>query len=238
MPTSIDKFQKPTVLFIEDEAPIREMVRFSLELEGFSLLEAGDAKEAEKILEEQLPDLILLDWMLPGTSGIEIAKHYKKRSVTREIPIIMLTARAAEEYKVAGFEAGADDYIVKPFSARELLARIKAVLRRGLLVSPQGQIIIDDMVIDINRHQVHINNTPIKLSPIEYQLLHFLASHKEHAYSREQLLDRVWGTNVFIDDRTVDVQIRRLRKALEPHGYATYIQTIRGIGYKFSKAAT
>ncbi len=223
-----------TILFIEDEEPIRDMVRFSLETEGFVMLEAGDAEAAQAVLATRIPDLILLDWMLPGKSGIEIAKRCKQGDMTRDIPIIMLTARASEDSKIQGFAVGVDDYIVKPFSPKELVARIRAVLRRGLLVSAEGILEFDQLRLDSHSHDVSIANQQLKLSPTEYQLLYFFMMHPERVYSREQLLNHVWGGEVYIDDRTVDVQIRRLRKALAKYEHDYLIQTVRGMGYKFS----
>ncbi len=227
------KAPKTFVLIIEDEAPIRDMVRYTLELEGFAIGEAGDAKSAQAVIKKNLPDLILLDWMLPGLSGIEIAKNFKRDALTRNIPLIMLTARAEEESKIRGFDIGVDDYIVKPFSPKELVARIRAVLRRGPLVSPEGKIEINDLCIDVAAHRVTIAGNIVQLSPIEYQLLRFLATHQDRVYSRGQLLNHVWGANVYHDERTVDVQIRRLRKALSQYDCADLIKTVRGSGYKF-----
>ncbi|CAN5348495.1 phosphate regulon transcriptional regulator PhoB [soil metagenome] len=226
---------KKTILIVEDEAPIREMVRFALELEGFILLEAEDWRQTQQICAKQLPQLILLDWMLPDTSGIEIARLLKRDEHTRNIAIIMLTAKAEEENKIKGLEAGADDYIVKPFSPRELIARIKTVLRRGPLESPEAKIHFADMQIDTANQCVTIANQEVKLGTLEYRLLHFLLSHANRIYSREQLLNQVWGMHTDIDDRTVDVSIRRLRLALEPYQYNHHIQTVRGSGYRFGK---
>ncbi len=223
-----------TLLIIEDEAPIRDMINFALAPAGFKLILTGSVAEAERSLAKHIPDLILLDWMLPGTSGIDFAKKLKQNPKTREIPIIMLTAKAEEENKIKGLETGADDYITKPFSPRELTARIKAMLRRGPLVSPDGVIQINQLCIDVNTHQVTINNQLLELTPIEYKLLYFFATHQDRIYSREQLLDHVWGTENYIDERTVDVQVRRLRCRLQTHGYDHYIKTMRGTGYQFT----
>ncbi len=222
------------ILIIEDEAPIREMVGFAIGKAGFDLREAADARDAEIMIANQVPDLILLDWMLPGISGIELARRLKKGDLTRGVPIIVLTARGEEEDKVKGFEVGADDYITKPFSPRELVARIKAVLRRS---SPEGEderVEVGALVLDGASHRVTVNGAEVHLGPTEFRLLRFFMTHPERVYSRGQLLDRVWGGNVYIEERTVDVHIRRLRKALMPFSYDALIQTVRGTGYRFS----
>ncbi len=222
------------ILVVEDEAPIREMVRFSVGHAGFDVREAADATEAYERIADRIPDLILLDWMLPGVSGIELARRLKKDELTRKIPLIMLTARGEETDRLKGFEIGADDYVTKPFSPRELTARIKAVLRRS---SPEGdddRIEVDGLVLDITGHRVKVQGNEIHMGPTEFRLLHFLMSNSERAFSRDQLLDRVWGVNVYVEDRTVDVYIRRLRKVLAPFGYDRLIQTVRGLGYRLS----
>lgn len=222
-----------SILIIEDETSIRDMIQFALAPDGFTILEAGDVSTAKQKIAQQLPDLILLDWMLPGISGIDFAKQLKRDPITKTIPIIILTARAEEDNKVKGFEIGADDYITKPFSPRELSMRIKAVLRRGPLVSPEDIIQIKNLYLNISTHQLKINDEFITLTPIEYKLLYFFVTHQERVYSREQLLDYVWGKANYIDERTVDVQIRRLRNRLKPYGYDGYIKTMRGSGYQF-----
>lgn len=222
------------ILIVEDEAPIREMVGFAIGKAGFDLREAADTREAEVLIADRLPDLILLDWMLPGMSGIEFARRLKREDVTRGVPIIVLTARGEEEDKVKGLEVGADDYVTKPFSPRELVARIRAVLRRS---SPEGEgerLEVGELVLDAAGHRVLARGEPVHLGPTEFRLLRFFMSHPERVYSRSQLLDRVWGGNVYIEERTVDVHIRRLRKALEPFGFESMIQTVRGSGYRFS----
>lgn len=222
------------VLVVEDEAPIREMLTFILDQHGYETVEAEDYTTALGYIVEPYPDLILLDWMLPGGSGIQLAKNMKRDEITRQIPIIMLTARGEEEDKIKGLEVGADDYITKPFSPRELIARIKAVIRR---VNPTG---LDDVVevqglkLDPVSHRVTVDKTILEMGPTEFKLLHFFMTHPERVYSREQLLDRVWGTNIYVEDRTVDVHIRRLRKAIGEHGHDKLIQTVRGAGYRFS----
>ncbi len=222
------------VLIVEDEQPIREMVGFALESAGYEIQEATDAREAQSLIAEGLPDLILLDWMLPGMSGIDYARRLKKEELTREIPVIMLTARAEEEDKILGLDSGADDYVTKPFSPRELVARIKAVMRRGGPPLADEILEANGLVLDTASHRVSAGNYILDIGPTEYRLLAFFMSHPERVYSRSQLLDRVWGSNVYVEERTVDVHIRRLRKALEPYGHDTLIQTVRGAGYRFS----
>lgn len=222
------------ILIVEDEAPIREMIAFVLDQNGFNSIEAADIESAKSLLVEPYPDLILLDWMLPGGTGVKLAKALKQNEYTRNIPIIMLTARADEEDKVKGFDAGVDDYVTKPFSPKELIARIKAVIRR---VSPTslGEVIdFHGLSLDPVAHRVAINDKNLDLGPTEFKLLHFFMTHTERVYSREQLLDNVWGTNVYVEDRTVDVHIRRLRKAITGDGHENFIQTVRGSGYRFS----
>ena len=181
-----------------------------------------------------MPDLILLDWMFPGGNGINLAKEIKRNDLTKDIPIIMLTARGEEEDKVRGLEVGADDYITKPFSPKELIARIKAVLRRAMPTALEELIDVQGLVLDPVSHRVSLNETPISIGPTEFKLLHFFMTHSERVYSREQLLDHVWGTNVYVEDRTVDVHIRRLRKAIGGFGHENFVQTVRGAGYRFS----
>lgn len=222
------------ILVVEDEAPIREMISFVLTQNGFLPIEAEDYDSAVDLLTEPYPDLILLDWMLPGGSGIQLIKHLKREPFTRDIPVMMLTARGEEEDRVRGLEVGADDYITKPFSPKELVARIKAVIRR---ISPMA---VDDVIdmcglsLDPSSHRVMTGTDPLDMGPTEFKLLHFFMTHPERVYSREQLLNHVWGTNVYVEDRTVDVHIRRLRKALEASGHDKMVQTVRGTGYRFS----
>ena len=222
------------ILIVEDEQPIREMVMFALASAGYDAQEAADARQAQTVIAERLPDLLLLDWMLPGVSGIDFARRLKKEELTRELPIIMLTARAEEEDKVQGLESGADDYITKPFSPRELVARIRAVLRRGGPAAEGEVLRANGLALDLASHRVSTGETLLEMGPTEYRLLEFFMSHPERVYSRGQLLDRVWGGTVYVEERTVDVHIRRLRKALEPHGHDVLIQTVRGAGYRFS----
>jgi two-component system phosphate regulon response regulator PhoB len=222
------------ILLVEDEQPIREMVVFALTNAGYEVYEAADARQAQICIAERLPDLILLDWMLPGISGIDYARRLKKDELTRELPIIMLTARAEEEDKVQGLESGTDDYVTKPFSPRELVARIRAVLRRGGPAGEDEILRANGLTLDLASHRVSTGEMLLEMGPTEYRLLEFFMSHPERVYSRGQLLDRVWGSNVYVEERTVDVHIRRLRKALEPHGFDALIQTVRGSGYRFS----
>lgn len=223
------------VLVVEDEEAIREMLGMVLEQAEFTVQAAADTRQAQALMAESIPDLILLDWMLPGVSGVEWARRLKKDKDYGEIPIIMLTARGEEEDKIRGLEFGADDYITKPFSPRELVARIKAVLRRSGKHAKSGHIELGGIALHTNEHRVTIAECPVVLSPTEYRLLEFFLTHPDKVYSRGQLLDQVWGRNSFIEERTVDVHIRRLRKILEEHGREEMIQTVRGFGYRFSE---
>lgn len=222
------------ILVVEDEAPIREMVSFVLAQNGFLPVEAEDYDSAVNLLIEPYPDLILLDWMLPGGSGIQLIKYLKRDAITREIPVMMLTARGEEEDRVRGLEVGADDYITKPFSPKELVARIKAVIRRISPMAVEDVIEMRGLSLDPSSHRVMTGTDPLDMGPTEFKLLHFFMTHPERVYSREQLLNNVWGTNVYVEDRTVDVHIRRLRKALETSGHDKMVQTVRGTGYRFS----
>ncbi|WP_054113103.1 phosphate regulon transcriptional regulator PhoB [Marinagarivorans algicola] len=227
-----------TILIVDDEAPIRDMLRVALEMAEYNCLEAEDAQNAHAIIIDQKPDLIILDWMMPGTSGMELARRLKRDQLTSEIPIIMLTAKGEEDNKIQGLEAGADDYITKPFSPRELVARLKAVLRRTDTLSTGDPIIVDGLCLDPSSHRVTISQEPIQMGPTEYRLLEFFLTHQERVYTRNQLLDHVWGGNVYVEERTVDVHIRRLRKALTLEGHDRFIQTVRGAGYRFSPKVT
>ena len=222
------------VLVVDDEAPIREMLVFVLEQNGFQAIEAEDYDSAIAAMVEPYPDMVLLDWMLPGGSGIQIAKKFKQNEHPRQIPIIMLTARGEEEDKVRGLEVGADDYVTKPFSPKELMARIKAVIRRVSPTSLEEAIEVHGLRLDPISHRVTSEGNELDMGPTEFRLLHFFMTHPERVYSREQLLDHVWGTNVYVEDRTVDVHIRRLRKAIGPLGHDRLVQTVRGAGYRFS----
>jgi two-component system phosphate regulon response regulator PhoB len=221
------------ILIVEDEQAIREMTAFHLSRAGYEVLEAQDCREARALLADNRPDLALIDWMLPDMSGLELTRTLKRDKEFEDLAIIMLTARADERDKVSGLEGGADDYITKPFSPRELVARIKAVLRRAVN-STDAVVSAGVLELDAAGHRVLSSGQEIKLGPTEYRLLHFLMTHAERVYSRTQLLDRVWGANVYVEERTVDVHIRRLRKALAGASADDYIQTVRGAGYRFS----
>ncbi|MFA5241392.1 MAG: phosphate regulon transcriptional regulator PhoB [Sulfuricella sp.] len=223
------------ILVVEDEPAIQELLSFNLQQAGHHTLNATSAEQAFGMLRETLPDLILLDWMLPGVSGIEFARRLKADTYTKTIPIIMLTARGEEQDKIAGFDTGADDYITKPFSPRELMARIKAVLRRRAPQMTDDPVETGGLRLDPTSHRVTAAGKPVELGPTEFRLLHFLMTHTERVHSRSQLLDQVWGNQVFVEDRTVDVHIRRLRRALEDTGHEHLIQTVRGSGYRFSE---
>ena len=222
------------ILVVDDEPDIRELIRFALEAAGYEVFEAGQAEEARQLLQAHNPALLLLDWMLPGRSGLELARELKRSNKTRDLPIIMLTAKGEEQDKVQALDTGADDYITKPFSPRELTARIRAVLRRSAHAGPEGILEANGLLIEPEKHQVSINGKPLEIAPTEYRLLHFFMSHPDRAYSRAQLLDQVWGDEAYLEERTVDVHIRRLRKILEPSGHGEHILTVRGVGYRFS----
>ncbi len=226
------------ILIVDDEPAIRDMVAFALRKGEYQPIHAGDAREAQTAIADHVPDLILLDWMLPGTSGLDLARRWRKDGMTRDIPIIMLTARGEENDRVSGLEAGVDDYVVKPFSARELLARIRAVMRRSREDDEEGNVAVGGLRIEGAAHRVFAQNggaqSPVAIGPTEYRLLHFFMTHPERVYTRSQLLDHVWGGNVYVEERTVDVHIRRLRKTLEPYGLEHMVQTVRGAGYRFS----
>jgi two-component system phosphate regulon response regulator PhoB len=222
------------ILLVEDEAPIREMLCFVLEQAGFTVDEAEDYNQGLDKIKEPYPDLILLDWMLPGGSGVQLAKKLKTHEIAKDIPLIMLTARGEEEDKIRGLEAGADDYVTKPFSPKELIARIKAVMRRVTPTSKEEPVSFNGLILEPVSHRVSSNGDSVDIGPTEFKLLHFFMTHPERVYSRELLLDNVWGTNVYVEDRTVDVHIRRLRKAISTHGHDAMIQTVRGSGYRFS----
>ncbi len=229
------------ILIVEDEPAIRDMVAYALRKGEFEPVTAGDGREAQAAIAERVPDLILLDWMLPGSSGLELARRWRRESLTRDVPIIMLTARGEENDRVGGLEAGVDDYVVKPFSARELLARIRAVMRRSREDDEDGSVQVGALRIDGAAHRVFAEAggepVAVAIGPTEYRLLHFFMTHPERVYSRSQLLDHVWGGSVYVEERTIDVHIRRLRKTLEPHGLDAMVQTVRGTGYRFSAAA-
>ena len=224
-----------TILVADDERAIRDMVILALEKEGFHCIEASDAHKAESLLKSSLPDLLLLDWMMPGLSGVDFTRKLRRNESTRHLPIIMLTAKTEEEDLVRGLESGADDYITKPFSPRALVARINALLRRTDEQENNHEILeIEGLRLDPTSHRVQFNDKDIEMGPTEFKLLQFFMLHPDKVYSRGQVLDHVWGDNVYVEERTVDVHIRRLRKALTPSGHDNLIQTVRGAGYRLS----
>ncbi len=225
------------ILIVEDEPAIRDMIAYALRTQSYQPVCAQDGKEALQAVAERIPDLILLDWMLPGTTGIELVRRFRKEANTRDVPIIMLTAKGEESDRIAGFDSGADDYVVKPFSARELLARIKAVLRRSRETEDDGSIEIGALRLDGRQQKLLVHGQTVHVGPTEYRLLHFFMSHAGRVYTRNQLLDFVWGGGSEIEDRTVDVHVRRLRKALEPFRLESMIETVRGSGYRFADTA-
>jgi len=225
-----------SVLVVEDEPQILELVAVNLEHAGHRVLRAGSAEQAEQALRGGLPDVVVLDWMLPGQSGLAFARRLRADARTRELPILMLTARAMEADKLAGLEAGADDYLTKPFSPRELVARIKAVLRRRAPQHAGDRVEVAGLQLDPVAHLVTAGERRLELSPVEFRLLQFFMTHPGRVYSRGQLLDQVWGDHVYLEERTVDVHIRRLRKALEPSGHDRLIDTVRGSGYALRAA--
>ncbi|WP_374348348.1 phosphate regulon transcriptional regulator PhoB [Chitinimonas sp.] len=222
------------ILLVEDEPAIQELIAFNLQQAGHHVLRADSAEAGMNLVKSALPDLILLDWMLPGMSGIEFAKKIRGDERTRQVPVIMLTARSEESDKITGLDTGADDYITKPFSPRELQARIKAVLRRRAPQMTDDLVEVKGLKLDPATHRVSGNDQPIDLGPTEFRLLHFFMTHPERVHSRAQLLDHVWGDHVFVEERTVDVHIRRLRSALEATSHDALIQTVRGTGYRLS----
>jgi two-component system, OmpR family, phosphate regulon response regulator PhoB len=225
---------KFTVLLVEDEDAIREMLVVILEQVGLKVIAVASAEEGQLALGDHLPDLILLDWMLPGISGVEWARRIKKDESCKDLPIILLTARGEEEDKVSGLDCGADDYITKPFSPKELIARIKAVMRRSGKTNESALIVVGDLILDTEQHRLSIADKPLEVSPTEFRLMQFFMTHPDKVYSRTQLLDQVWGRSVYIEERTVDVHIRRLRKILTEHERENLVQTVRGFGYRFS----
>ena len=224
------------VLVVDDEASIREMLRLALEISDFECLEAADIHEAYRLIIDESPDMVLLDWMLPGGSGLELLRRLKKEEATQALPVVMLTAKAHEDNVVQGLDVGADDYITKPFAPKELIARMKAILRRSSSEEGGSEMRVGELVLEIDSRRVMLSQKALEMGPTEFKLLHFFMAHPERAYSRAQLLDRVWGANVYVEERTVDVHIRRLRKALQAGDpiYADLIQTVRGTGYRFS----
>ena len=227
----------PKILVVEDDQAIREMLRFVLQQKHFDILEAENAEQALRLIHDRSPSLILLDWMLPGMSGVDLARKLKEVQETSNLPIIMITAKGEEEDMVRGLDSGADDYVTKPFSPRELVARIRAVLRRAVPHKNDEPVGIRGLMLDPTTHQVTIEEELVEMGPTEFRLLHFFMTHQDRVYSRSQLLDWVWGTNSYVEERTVDVYVRRLRKVLELEQYDKMLQTIRGVGYRFSQHA-
>ncbi len=224
-----------TVLVIEDEQDVREMLNFSLTRSGFNVWQAASAEAAMKRLDGPLPNLLVIDWMLPGMSGIEFARRLRQDQHTADLPMIMLTARGEEADKLKSFDSGVDDYITKPFSPKELVARMRALLRRS--GAPKDGVLTNGPVrLDLNAHKLTIGDAAVKIGPTEFRLLELFMRHPDRAFTREQLLDRVWGRSIYVEQRTVDVHVLRLRKTLKPHGIYKSIQTVRGIGYRFSPA--
>ncbi|MBK7616215.1 MAG: phosphate regulon transcriptional regulator PhoB [Vitreoscilla sp.] len=228
----------PTVLVVEDEAAIAELIALNLRHAGFEVTLAETADQASAAIAAELPDLVLLDWMLPGQSGVALARQWRAEERTKPLPIIMLTARADEADKVVGLDAGADDYLTKPFSTQELLARIRAVLRRRMPEALDTVVELAALTLDPGTRRVSGQGVEVKLGPTEFRLLHFFMTHPERVHSRSQLLDRVWGDHVFIEERTVDVHVKRLREALLPAGCAAMIETVRGAGYRMTRQAS
>ena len=227
----------PSILVVEDESAIAELIAVNLRHNGFQPVWAIDAETAQRELDEILPDAILLDWMLPGESGLALARKWRASARTKPVPILMLTARGDEADRVAGLDAGADDYIVKPFSPRELLARIRAVLRRRVPEASGGVVKMGDLQLDADTHRVSLSDKPLKVGPTEFKLLHYFMNHAERVHSRSQLLDKVWGDHVFIEERTVDVHVKRLREALGASA-GQMIETVRGAGYRLTAHVT
>lgn len=229
-----------SILIVDDESSIRDMLRMALESNGFNVDEASNAKLAQEKINQNAPDLLLLDWMMPGTSGVELVRRLRKEDSTRQLPIIMLTAKDGDEHSIQALDTGADDFITKPFSPKALIARVKAMLRRLDGSSDDFQqeqkIVSGDITIDMVSHKATVSDQTLELSPTEFRLLAFFSSHSGRVFSRNQLLNQVWGESVYVEDRTVDVHIRRLRKILERYGVDQYIQTVRGVGYRFDPA--
>ena len=223
-----------TVLVVDDETAIRDMLRMALEIAEFRCIEADNIHDAYTQVVDERPDIVLLDWMLPGGSGLEMLRRLKRGDTTRDLPVIMLTAKTAEDNVIQGLDVGADDYITKPFAPRELIARVRALLRRSGGGPANERMQVSELVLDGESRRVLIGENPVEMGPTEFKLLQFFMSHPERAYTRGQLLDQVWGANVYVEERTIDVHIRRLRKALEEFGYDRLVQTVRGAGYRFS----
>lgn len=227
------------ILIVDDEPSIRDMLRMALEMADFLCLEADNIRDAHQLIIDERPDLVLLDWMLPGGSGIELLRRLKRDDSTSEIPVIMLTAKTAEDNVIQGLDVGADDYVTKPFAPRELIARVRALIRRSPGGTESGELRLGELLVNRDSKRAFLSDEKLDMGPTEFRLLHFFVSHPERAYSRAQLLDRVWGANVYVEERTVDVHIRRLRKALQTQNcdYAALIETVRGTGYRLTAAA-
>jgi|TARA_B110000483_G_scaffold141911_1_gene169530 two-component system phosphate regulon response regulator PhoB len=228
---------RKTLLIVDDEAAIRDMLKVAMEIAGFDCIEAKNAHEAQIAVTDNRPDLVLLDWMMPDVSGIELLRRWRRNECTQDLPVIMLTAKAEEKNAIRGLDVGADDYIAKPFSPRELASRIKALLRRSTPEISEELLVAGELHLDLAAKIVSVKGHKVSLGPTEYKMLEFFMLHKNRAYTRGQLLNNVWGANVYIDERSIDVHIRRLRKALSIEGYEKIIQTVRGFGYRFSEEA-
>lgn len=226
---------KVTVLIVDDDESIRDMLRMALEIAGYVCIEAGNTYDAHCLILDERPDIVLLDWMLPGGSGIELLRRLKREDNTRDVAVIMLTAKTSEDNVIQGLEVGADDYLTKPFAPRELIARIQAILRRTATLTGVERIQLGDLVLDSDSQRVFIADEQLHIGPTEFRLLIFFMTHPDRAYTRGQLLDQVWGNNVYVEERTVDVHIRRLRKALQTTSAdcSVYVETVRGTGYRF-----
>ena len=222
---------QPLIMVVEDETALVTMLRYNLEKEGFRVLDVGDGEEALSVVAENRPDLVILDWMLPSLSGIEVCRHLRRKPATREIPVIMVTARGEESDKIRGLNIGADDYVTKPFSLPELMARVRALLRRAQPVPQKGTLSFGDVSMDLSAHRVTRGERAIHLGPTEFRLLHFFMQHPGNVFSREELLNAVWGPDIYVEPRTVDVHIRRLRKALNGDDHNDIIRTVRAAGY-------
>lgn len=237
MPDAISALTKPLVLVVEDEAALATMLRYNLEKQGYRVEEATDGQEALTRIAEAQPDLVLLDWMLPQMSGLEVCRQIRRRSATRDLPVIMVTARTDDQDAVRGLNTGADDYIAKPFSMDALLARIRALLRRSNSLPVKGQLTFHDITMDLASHRVQRNGRPVHLGPTEFRLLEFFMQHPRRVFSREELLDSVWGPDIHVEPRTVDVHIRRLRKSINATGDLDVVRTVRAAGYALDTEA-
>ncbi len=226
------------ILIVEDEAAIAELIAINVRHAGHEVTLASDARQAQLAVTAQLPDLVLLDWMLPGQSGLQLARQWRSEERTRQLPIIMLTARAAEDEKLAGLDVGADDYITKPFSTKELLARVRAVLRRRAPQTLDEAVVVGALTLDPATRRVMHEGRELRMGPTEFKLLHFLMTHPDRVHSRQQLLDRVWGDHVYLEERTIDVHVKRLREALAVGDLAGMVETVRGVGYRFTRLTT